>query len=264
MPKKPPYLYESILMSELILFNNQNLLKKNKDLYCDQYLDRLEELRDQAVELERSSEKGLQKRKRDLRNRIRDLSSKTYVYRDTDIFGEMISTMADRILTRPQFSNYTMKDEMKGLGVEYVLKYCSNFDPYKTSKISGQSVSAFAYISTIIFNGIIQVINSFNKEQEKIKKQIQERQKLIHRDPNESTIVPEYEDIQYREIFINHEKLEKHTLLRVMKRFTIKEPTRFSIPENYLITDDDLHFIEKYSIGIKRHSIEDEVKDEEK
>jgi len=255
MPK-PHYLYESVLMSELILFNNLAKLKKNKKLYNDFYLNELEDLRDKAVELERSTEKGLQKQKREIRNKIRDLSNKTYVYRDTNIFGEMISAMADRILTRPQFSNYTMKDEMKGLGVEYVLKYCNNFDPYKTSKISGQSVSAFAYISTIIFNGIIQVINSFNREQEKIKKQIQEKQKLIHRDPNESTYQPEFEDILYDEIHISIDTLENKPLLKIMKKYTIHKPTRFHIPDNYRISEDDLHYIEKYTIGIKRYEID--------
>jgi hypothetical protein len=255
MPK-PHYLYESVLMSELILFNNLNKLKKDDSLFNSNFLQELEDLRDTAVKLERSSKKGLQKEKREIRNKIRNLSAQTYVYRDTDIFGEMISAMADRILTRPQFSNYTFKEDMKGLGIEYVLKYCNNFDPYKTSKISGQSVSAFAYISTIIFNGIIQVINTFNKEQEKIKSQIQERQKshdnnLKYKDTNSSTYFPEFEDIEYKEINLTYDNLEKG-LLKQMKKYTIHEPTMFIIPNDYRITEDDLHYIEKYTIGIKR------------
>jgi asparagine N-glycosylation enzyme membrane subunit Stt3 len=140
---------------------------------------------------------------------------------------------------------------MKGLGIEYVLKYCNNFDPYKTSKLSGQSVSAFAYISTIIFNGIIQVINAFSKEQEKMKAQIQEKQKMFHKDPNESTYIPEYEDIKYKNISLSYENLQKG-LLKQMKKYTIHEPTMFIIPNDYRITEDDLHYIEKYTIGIKR------------
>ena len=128
--KKTTYLYETILMSELILHNNANKLKKDNTLYNDIYIDEIEDLRQLSVEYELSNEKGLQKKKRELRNKIRELSSKTYVYRDSNIFGEMINTMADRILTRPQFSNYTFKEEMKGLGIEYTLKYCNNFDPF--------------------------------------------------------------------------------------------------------------------------------------
>jgi len=254
MPK-PPYLYESILMSELVLYNNYRKLQENPELFNDSGLKDLENLRDKSVELEQSNEKGLQKEKRELRNQIRDLSSKTYVYRDTDLFGKMIDTMSDRILTRPQFSNYTFKEEMKSLGIEYVIKYCNNFNPYKTSSISGQSVSAFAYISTIIFNGIIQVINAFNKEQEKMKAQIQERQKLIHSDSNESTYVPEFEDIKYKNIKIEIEYLENKPLIKLMKKYTIHEPTMFEIPENYRITEDDLHYIEKYTIGISRYEV---------
>lgn len=246
------YLYEPILMSELILYSNYRKLQKDESLFDDYYIEELEKLRDEAVEYELSKEKGLQKIKRETRNKIRDLSVKTYVYRDPNLFGKMIDTMADRILTRPQFSNYTFKHEMKGLGIEYVLKYSLNFDPYKTSKISGQSVSAFAYISTIIFNGIIQVINSFNKEQEKMKAQIQERQKMYHRDPCISTYLPEYEDIQYDEIYIDDAALNDKTLIRIMKKYTIHKPTRFHIPIKYVITDEDLQYIEKYTIGISR------------
>ena len=217
---KPHYLYESILMSELILFNNLQKLKQDKSLYNSANLQELEKLREKAVELEISTEKGLQKQKREIRNKIRDLSSSIYVYRDDNNFGIMISAMADRILTRPQFSNYTFKEDMKGLGIEYVLKYCNNFDPYKTSKLSGQPVSAFAYISTIIFNGIIQVINAFNKEREKMKAQIQERQKMYHRDPNKSTYYPEFEDIKYKEIYLTYDDLSKG-LLKEMKKYTI-------------------------------------------
>jgi len=260
---KPPYLYEPILLSEVILFNNLKKLKENPDLYNDEYLEELENLRDKSVQLEQSREKGLQQQKREIRDKIRDLSYKTYVYRDTNLFGKMIDTMANRILTRPQFSGYTIKDEMKSLGIEYVLKYIYNFDPYKTSKISNQPVSAFAYISTIIFNGIIQVINSFNKEQEKIRESILEYQNQYNRyggyDDNFNDLkikTPiEYENIKYKDIIITQSDLENSSLLKIMKKYTIHEPTRFIIPEDYKITENDLKYIQKYIIGIKRREI---------
>jgi hypothetical protein len=237
-------------MSELILINNLQKLKDNPELYNDAFLEELTDLRQQAIAYETSKEKGLQAKKREIRQKIRELSDQTYIYRDTNLFGEMISTMADRILTRPQFSGYTFKEDMKSLGIEYVLKYSNNFDPYKTSKLSGQAVSAFAYISTIIFNGILQVINSFNKEQKKMKAQITEHQKLIYSDPTESTIIPEFEDIKHKDVELYN--VQKDELLKEMKKYTIHEPIRFIIPLDYIITEKDYNYIIKYPIAIKR------------
>jgi hypothetical protein len=79
---------------------------------------------------------------------------------------------------------------------------------------------------------------------------------MFHKDPNESTYIPEYEDIKYKNITLSYENLQKG-LLKQMKKYTIHEPTMFIIPENYRITEDDLHYIEKYTIGIKRNKNED-------
>lgn len=259
MKLKPKiYLYEPILMAELILYNNSKLLEKNPDLYNDSNIEKIEQLKDECVELEQQNGKGLQKIKREKRNELRDLCYETYIPRDPNIFGEMISLMADKILTRPQFSNYTFKEEMKSLGIEYVLKYSYRFDPYRISDISNQYVSAFSYISTIIFSGILQTINSFNKEQEKIKKYLQEHKKIISEEENSSDIIPLYEDIEYRQIIVPRDKLDK-PLIKIMKRYTIKKPTMFIIPNDYIITEDDLHYIEKYNIGIKRYKKTKEI-----
>jgi len=279
---KHHYLYEPILMSEIILFNNAKKLKKDESLYNDQYLEELERYRDFAVELERKKLKDLDKKidkyqiqidlnehrnlqeiKRFIKKRIKELSQKTYVYRDENIFGTMISLMADKILTKPQFSNYTFKDEMKGLGIEYVLRYIYRFDPDKTSDRTNSPVSAFAFISTILFSGILQTINKFKKDQEKLKKEIEERrsfQKKTDEEINKSRVYEkDYEDIEFKEIKIEIKDLYKHAtdnkLYREMKFYTIKEPTCFLIPSSYKITEKDYDYIikYKYAISIKRY-----------
>jgi hypothetical protein len=90
-----------------------------------------------------------------------------------------------------------------------------------------------------------------------MKAQIQERQKLYHKEPNSSNYIPDFEDIKYDEIYLDYPELE-HGLLKEMKKYTIHNPTSFHIPDNYIITEEDLHYIDKYTIGISRTKIKDQ------
>lgn len=190
------YLCEPTLNSELLLINNAKLLKENENLFNDTHLHEIEDLRIQYEKLDSDDSVGLQKTKRDIRNKIRDLSIITYVYRDDNIFGEMAMQVIDNILKRPNFSGYSYKDEMKSLAIEHILKYTYKFDTYKQSQLSGQFVSAFTYISTIIFNAFVATINKQNSEHQKAKDEFMETQKLFHRDHNESTYGEEHSNIE--------------------------------------------------------------------
>lgn len=94
-------------------------------------------------------------------------------------FGEIILLMIKNILKKPQFSGYTYKDDFYSDAVYKILKYLHNFDHTKNSKITNQPVNAFAYISTIIHNSIIFILNQKKKENELVKKQV-EMEKLNH------------------------------------------------------------------------------------
>lgn len=254
MSDKIPYLLEPVLNSELILVNNAKKLKDNPELLNEQHLPRIEELRERYVELEGytdAGEKGLQSTKRAVRDELRDISYVTYTDRDTNLFGQMITTMTQKIVTRPQFSGYTIKEEMQSLAIQHILLYSYKFDPYRQSEITGQFISAFAYISTIIFNACIATINKFNKEQEKAKTDFLERQKLIHRDPNASTIGPDFEEVNRS---IKFPKMKQGELLSTIKSFTITEATEFWIPDDYKISEKELDFVLKYvhNISIRR------------
>ena len=248
---KHKFLLEPILSSELILVNNAKLLKKDPSLLNEVHLDEIHNLRDEFTKLEEMDQDGLQKEKRTIRDRIKKLSVITYTNRDTNLFGQMITTMAQKIVTRPQFSNYTFKDEMQSLAIQHILLYTWKFDPYKKSDITGQYINAFAYISTIIFNAAIATINNFNKEQAKAKEGFLEHQKLIHRDVNASTYGPEYENAKNK---IHLYNLKKDDLLVTMKSITIHEATEFWIPGDYKITSKEMDYILKYehNISVRR------------
>jgi len=155
--------------------------------YNGKYLPEIMDLRAQYEKLDADDSPGLQKIKRDIRNKIRDLSKITYIKRDKNIFGGMVLSVMNGIVTRPNFSGYSYRQEMKSLATEHIFKYTWRFASYKQSQISGQFVSAFTYISTIIFNAYVATINKQNDEFKKIKKDFLETQKLIHREPNKSS-----------------------------------------------------------------------------
>lgn len=113
------------------------------------------------------------KTKTKLKERIVKLSEKTEIDKESyERFGHIILLMIKNILKKPQFSGYTYKDDFYSDAIYKILKYLHNFDHNKTSKITGQSVNAFAYISQIIHNSILYILNKKKKEQELLDKQV--------------------------------------------------------------------------------------------
>lgn len=113
------------------------------------------------------------KLKNKLKERIIELSEDVRINKESyERFGQIILLMVKNILTKPQFSGYTYKDDFYSDAVFKILKYLHNFDHTKTSKITGRAVDAFAYISQIIHNSILYILNKKKKEQEILNRQI--------------------------------------------------------------------------------------------
>lgn len=227
--------------------------------YNDSHIEEICNLRDEYIKLENSLEKGLQKRKRDIRNKIKDLSSNTFMNRDPDYFGEMILTLINNILKRPNFSGYSYKNEMKSLAIEHILKYTWRFAPYKQSKISGQYVSAFTYISTICFNAFVATINSQNKEIKKSKEDFMETQKFKYSSIKSSKLVPECSVVDKNVKIVNI----KNKLIDEIKKIPLdSKDILVQYPENYKINMDEYKEITGYSdnnninLSLERISIE--------
>jgi len=244
------YLSEPSLNSELILVNNAKKLKENPKLFNDKYLDKIMQLRKEYGKLDNLEDtKGTQKQKREIRDKIRKLSIKTYINRDTDLFGEMILLLIDKMLTRPNFRYYSYKNEMKSLAVEYILKYTWRFDPNKQSKISGQYVSAFAYLSTIIFNAFVASINKYEKENKKIKEDFLETQKLFHLDHKESKygygLIEEEYSSPEKEVIFNH--IDSNLFDLILKISLDTKNIQVYYPDMYKISLDEYNKITDYS-----------------
>ena len=120
--------------------------KTNKAHYVDnkKFLQAMIEHRDKCRVAE---EKG--KKKPDVSNYI----------------GECFLKIANHLSYRPNFINYTFRDDMISDGIENCLQYMDNFNPDK-------STNPFAYFTQIIYYAFIRRI-------QKEKKQMQVKAKII-------------------------------------------------------------------------------------
>ena len=84
--------------------------------------------------------------------------------RITNYIGECFLKIANHLSYRPNFINYTFRDDMISDGIENCLQYLSNFNPRK-------SKNPFAYFTQIILR--------FIKTHSKRKKQVNIKAKLI-------------------------------------------------------------------------------------
>lgn len=96
----------------------------------------------------------------DLKSRIIRYSESVCVDKKTyEKFGYIILLIIQNITKQGKFRGYSYQDDFVSDSVYRILKYLDNFDHTKVSQKSGQCVNAFAYISQIIHNSIVFVIN---------------------------------------------------------------------------------------------------------
>ena len=89
----------------------------------------------------------------------------------TNYIGECYLKIANHLSYRPNFINYTYRDDMISDGIENCLQYMDNFDPEK-------SKNPFAYFTQIIYYAFIRRIQK-EKKQTYVKYKSLENQELI-------------------------------------------------------------------------------------
>jgi hypothetical protein len=77
--------------------------------------------------------------------------------RISEYIGGCIYKIATRLSTKPNFINYTYRDEMICDGIENCLQYINNFNPEK-------SQNAFAYVTQIIYFAFLRRIHKEKKQ----------------------------------------------------------------------------------------------------
>tara|TARA_Y100001963_G_scaffold76361_1_gene105922 strand:+ start:10499 stop:10990 length:492 start_codon:yes stop_codon:yes gene_type:complete len=103
----------------------------------------------------------------------------------TNYIGECFLKIANHLSYRPNFINYTFRDDMISDGIENCLQYMDNFNPEKSN-------NPFAYFTQIIYYAFVRRI-------QKEKKQMQVKQKMIANAGVENIMDQlEGDDSQYR------------------------------------------------------------------
>lgn len=182
-----------------------------------------------------------------LKEKIVILSERTQVdKRSYERFGEIILLMVKNILKKPQFSGYTYKGEFYSDAVYKILKYLDNFDHELISERTGLNVNAFAYISQIIHNSILFVINTKKKELENHKKQVEmealnHNLQLTYNDWYAEPVKDKHPTIEVIERVELHEIQGTLTDELIKLQDEIDKCTRMEItyPGSYMITFDE-------------------------
>ena len=121
----------------------------------------------------------------------------------TNYIGECFLKIANHLSFRPNFINYTFRDDMISDGIENCFQYMDNFNPDK-------SKNPFAYFTQIIYYAFIRRI-------QKEKKQIQIKSKLIANAGVENVMDQlQGDDAQYQSQLLDY----------LQKNVKIDEPTK--------------------------------------
>ena len=104
-----------------------------------------------------------------------------------DYVGECFLKIANHLSYRPNFINYTFRDDMISDGIENCLQYLDNFNP-KTSN------NPFAYFTQIIYYAFIRRI-------QKEKKQITIKQRMIQESNYDDLALQPGEDREFKNQF---------------------------------------------------------------
>ena len=101
----------------------------------------------------------------------------------TDYIGECFLKIANHLAYRPNFINYTYREEMVSDGIENCLQYVKNFNPEKSN-------NPFAYFTQIIYYAFLRRI-------QREKKQTHVKNKMIENKNYESWTTMEGDDTGY-------------------------------------------------------------------
>jgi hypothetical protein len=96
-------------------------------------------------------------KKKKISRKAAEKESKGYI---SDDLGEMFLAIAYNLANKNNFNNYTYKEEMIGLGVEYLCRFAKKFDK------NNPKANGFSYCTQICYNGFIQAITKEKKRSE--------------------------------------------------------------------------------------------------
>ena len=140
----------------------------------------------------------------------------------TNYIGECFLKIANHLSYRPNFINYTFRDDMISDGIENCLQYLDNFNPKKSN-------NPFAYFTQIIYYAFIRRI-------QKEKKQAHIKNKMIEKRSYETFTVMEGDDTQYQVRGFDPDlMLPDEDVYKPKKKETVQKTNGL---ENFMESDD--------------------------
>ena len=138
----------------------------------------------------------------------------------TEYMGECFYKIATHLSYRPNFINYTYREEMIGDGIENCIRYAKNFSPEK-------SKNPFAYFTQIIYYAFIRRIT-------KEKKQSAIKQKIIDNTALPTYAVMEGDNTNYENTYIEflRDNLDEREVPKPKQRKRSKKGIEHFIEEN--------------------------------
>ena len=169
------YINETELRSYIIRFNNKGMDYNEKDLIkINKYIKRMKTKN--------------QRTKRIMRKYITLISERNGIDpKSYEAFGAMLILIIKNMMKKPNFSGYTYRDDFYSETNYKILKYIKNFNHKLISERSGQAVNAFAYVSQIVKNSFIFIIEQKKTENEKLKNMVSLESHEKLENVNEST-----------------------------------------------------------------------------
>lgn len=145
----------------------------------------------------------------------------------SNYIGECILKIANHLSYKPNFINYTYREEMISDGIENCLMYIDNFDPDKSS-------NPFAYFTQIIYYAFIRRI-------QKERKQTLIKGKIVMEMPFEAFETQEHDDESYGSSYV--EFMQTHgiyddVLQKEEKRKAKKKAKAAATLDDILESDD--------------------------
>ena len=135
-------------------------------------------------------------------------------YEISDFVGKCFMDIASGLSNRPNFINYTFKDDMIFDGVENCVRYCHNFNPEK-------SKNPFSYFTQIIYYAFLRRIEK-EKKQSYIKYKMTEITRVDELVDSDGNLNIEKSYNVYQHDFSSFEDFEKKKLPRHRKEKTGK------------------------------------------
>ena len=144
----------------------------------------------------------------------------------TDYIGSCFLKIANHLSYRPNFINYTFRDDMISDGIENCLQYLDNYNPEKSN-------NPFAYFTQIIYYAFVRRI-------QKEKKQTTIKQKLIMEANYDDLTLQPGEDREFKNQFT--EFLQKNTIIDepAKKEKKTKKTKKAKPTLEYFINEDSI------------------------